>query len=93
MSRPCILEVRGYADRVSSQLSRGIAPGDVKVSLKLSDLKPLHAKWIVETYEYLKKQNETILKGFDKAGITDAIKSANDVYAKCENPFDEKRVK
>ena len=28
-----------YADRVSKQLSNGVAPGDVKVSLKLSDLK------------------------------------------------------
>ena len=32
-----------YADRVSKQLPNGVAPRDVKVSLKLSDLKPLHA--------------------------------------------------
>ena len=30
-----------YADRVSKQLSSGITPGDVKVNLKLSDLKPV----------------------------------------------------
>ena len=39
-----------YADRVSKQLSNGVAPAEVKVSLKLSDLKPLYARWIVETY-------------------------------------------
>ena len=39
-----------YADRVSKQLSDGVAPAEVKVSLKLSDLKPLYARWIVETY-------------------------------------------
>ena len=33
-----------YAERVSHQLTNGKSPGDVKVSLKLSDLKPLHAK-------------------------------------------------
>ena len=33
-----------YAERVSKQLMNGKAPGDVKVSLKLSDMKPLHAK-------------------------------------------------
>ena len=42
-----------YADRVSKQLSNGTAPGDVKVSLKLSDLKPLQARWILETYNHL----------------------------------------
>ena len=33
-----------YADRVSKQLSNGIAHGDVKASLKMRDLKPLHTK-------------------------------------------------
>ena len=42
-----------YADRVSKQLSNGTAPGDVKVSLKLSDLKPLQTRWILETYNHL----------------------------------------
>ena len=45
-----------YADTVSKQLSNGVAPGDVKISLKLSDLKPLHARWIVETCNHLKHQ-------------------------------------
>ena len=40
-----------YAERVSRQLTNGKLPGDVKVSLKLSNLKPLHAKWVVEMYE------------------------------------------
>ena len=31
-------------DDVSKRLSNGVRPGDVKVSLKLSDLKPLHAR-------------------------------------------------
>ena len=51
-----------YADRVSKQLQNGVAPGDVKVSLKLSDLKPLHAQWIVETYNHLKYQNDSVIK-------------------------------
>ena len=39
-----------YADRVSEHLRRGAASGDVKVSMKLSDLKPLHARWIVQNF-------------------------------------------
>ena len=68
-------------------MSNGKAPGDVKVSLKLSDLKPLHAKWIVDAYDHLKKQKDSIINGFDSAGITEAIKSANDIYTRIENPF------
>ena len=80
-----------YAERVSKQLMNGKAPGDVKISLKLSDLNPLHAKWIVEMYGYLKQQKESVVKGFEKAGILEAVKMAQEVYARCQNPFDEKR--
>ena len=76
-----------YVDWVSKQLSNGITPGPVKVSLKLSDLKPLHAKWIVDTYIHLRKQNDSVIKGFDAAVITETIKVANDVFTRVENPF------
>ena len=56
----------------------------------MSDLKPLHARWIVDMYTYLKQQRESILNGFDKAGITEAFKSANEVFARIENPYTEK---
>ena len=48
-----------YSDRVSEQLKKGVAPGDVKVSMKMSDLKPLHAHWIVD-YVHLLKATERI---------------------------------
>ena len=80
-----------YADRVSKQLSNGVAPGDVKVSLKLSDLKPLHARWIVEIYNHLKHQNDSIIKSFDDAEINEAIGCAKDIFTQVENPFDEPR--
>ena len=80
-----------YADRVSKQLSNGVALCDVKVSLKLSDLKPLHARWIVETCNHLKHQNDSIIKSFDAAVINEAITCANDVFTPVRNPFDERR--
>ena len=77
-----------YAHRVSKQLSNGVAPGDVKVSLKLSDLKSFHARWIFETCNHLKHQNDFIIKGFDAAGISQAITCANDVFTRVENSFE-----
>ena len=76
-----------YADRVNKQLSNRVAPGDVKVSLKLSDLKFLHARWIVETHNHLKNQNDSIIKDFDAVGITEAITCAKDVFTRVENSF------
>ena len=45
----------------------------------------------MEMYGYLKQQKESVVKGFEKAGILEAVKMAQEVYARCENPFDEKR--
>ena len=76
---------------MKKQLSNGIAPGDVKVLLKLSNLKPLHATSIVDTYNDLRKQSDSITKCFDAAGENEAIKFANDVFTRVENPFEEHR--
>ena len=47
----------GYADRVNEQLKKGVATGDVNLSMKMSNLKPLHVGWIVDMYTYLKQQS------------------------------------
>ena len=39
----------------------------------------------------LRKQNDSIIKDFDAEGITDAIKFANDVFTRVENPFNKHR--
>ena len=81
-----------YAEKVSKELRLGKAAGDVKVSLKLSELKPLHARWIVKMYDFLKHEKASIVKGFEKAGILESVQSAQQVYSRCENPFEEKRL-
>ena len=76
---------------MSKQLSNVIVPGYVEISFKLNYLKPLHIKWTLDTYTHLKKRNDSIIKGFNVAGITEAIKFANDVFTRVENCFDEQR--
>ena len=58
----------------------------------MSDLKSLHTRSIVDMHTYLKRQKESILHGFDKAGITEAAKSANEIFTRIENPSTEKRA-
>ena len=48
----------------------------IKVDLKLSTLKPIHAKTVSKVYEHLKsdKGKQVILNGFRAAVITEAVK-------------------
>ena len=73
---------------MSKQLSNGIASGNVKLSFRLRDLKLLHAKRIGLD---LRKQSDSIIKGFDVAGITGAIKFANNIFTRIKNLFQEHR--
>ena len=65
----------------------GKAAADVKVSLKLTVIKPLHAKWIVDLHNTLKDDKEMAINVFRSAGITEAFKNAKDMVEKNENPF------
>ena len=74
---------------MSKQLRAGKAAADVKVSLKLSIIKSLHEKWIVDLQNALKDDREMAINGFRSAGITEAIENAKDMAEKVENPFKE----
>ena len=64
------------------QKSFGV-PTEVKITSKLSDLKPLHASWIVDLY----RETGMVIEGFDSAGITETVNNAQSVNEKIENPF------
>ena len=76
-----------FSQQVSQQLEKGIRPADVKVSLNLTELKVMHAKWISKLYDYLCAQDEITLNGFKAAGITEAVESANAVLERIETLF------
>ena len=76
-----------YADEVSKQLRRNINPADVKVSLKLTHIKVLHARWINDLYHHLIGRKDIIINGFSKAGITEAYRNAQEIVTRIENPF------
>ena len=62
---------------------------DVKVSLKLSVIKPLHAKWIVNLYNTLKDDGEIAINGLRRAEIAEALENAKNMVEKVENPLKE----
>ena len=41
------------------------------IDFKLSVMKPLEAKWLIELFDYLKTNNTIVSNGFKAAGIID----------------------
>ena len=78
-----------FADQVFTQLQNRNDPTDVKISSKSLDLKPILARWIVDWYNHVLKEKEMIVRGFNSAGISEAVQNAEDIYEKIENPFRE----
>ena len=68
-----------YTEQVTKQLNKGRDPADVEVQLNLSQVKPLHTKWIFEMCKYLQGGNDLIINGFKEAGITEAVEKAKRV--------------
>ena len=63
-----------YSDQVIRALDEGKDIKDVEISLKLSIVNPLHAKWLIEMYNHMtsSEARDVCLKGWKVAGILDA---------------------
>ena len=78
-----------FSNEVSVNLKKGIDRGDIKITLNLCNLRPLHASWIADLYKHLSDNQEIIVNGFDSAGISEALTKASKILDKAENPFRE----
>ena len=65
-----------YADQIDQALDAGTALSNIEVSLRLSTVKLLHAKWILQVYNHMTSAEgkKVCLKGWDNAGISDAVR-------------------
>ena len=66
-----------YMQQVDNALQVGTKLEDINIEFRLSVIKPLHAKWLVEYYNDISSEAGTkvIVNGFKLAGIYDAIRS------------------
>jgi len=62
-----------YAKQITNQIDSGSSVYDVNEPLKLSIIKPIHAKWLLDLYDHLVNSFASIIKGFEMAGIKDAL--------------------
>ena len=75
-----------FSNDVSVQLTKGVDLVDFKVTSKLSNLKALHASWIVYLYKHLPNKLGIIVNGSDSAGISEAVTKVSTILDKVENP-------
>ena len=64
-----------YANQIDQALEAGESLESIDVSLKLSIIKPLHAKWIMEVYNHMTSAagKPICLKGWQVSGISEAV--------------------
>ena len=74
---------------VTSQLGKGIDPDNVKVDVKLTTLKPIHVRWMIDFYKHMQVSGSKVKAGFRKALISEAAKVAEALMNLCESPFQE----
>ena len=66
-----------YADQVQRAMDASKSMEEIDIDLKLSVLKPLHASWLIELFDHMTSPagKAVSLKGWEVAGITDAVKN------------------
>ena len=62
-----------YAQQITTQMQAGTDVYSINVKTNLSIIKPIHAQWVIGLYDYLRNKTDLIIKGFEIAGITEAI--------------------
>ena len=58
-----------YADEVKQALNQGVSLDNLKVNLRASLIKPLHAKWLMLAMPTLQENTGVFHIGFEKNGI------------------------
>ena len=77
-----------YSDAVKQQLESGTKLEDVEVDFRLSVLKPLHAQWLVNMYNFFSTERGRLVisKGWKKAEISGLLDSTTVLPP--EDPFE-----
>ena len=74
-----------YATEIVSQVNEGVDVYSIDVSTKLSVMKPIHARWVAGLYDHIRNKPDMIRKGFEMAGIVEAINKELEP----EDPFED----
>ena len=60
-----------YASQIEKQIREDPDSPITPVNFRLSTIKPLHAQWLIDAYDYIKSRPQIVINGFKAAGILD----------------------
>ena len=81
-----------FATNLQQELDSGKALDDIDIKFKLSTMKPLHAGWMIDSYNRLSSLDgkQIILAGWRASGITDALeKGLKEFSYNVLDPYDD----
>ena len=58
-----------YSKQIQQQILSGKLPHEIKVDTRISVIKPLHAKWVVQFYDYIRSHPDIVINGWKKSKI------------------------
>ena len=64
---------RWYADKVKKALNQDVTLQDLKVDLRASLIKPLHASWLMTAMSTMQDRSDILLRGYEKSGILEYL--------------------
>ena len=77
-----------YSGAIQQGLNEGKALEDIQVDVRLTVIKPLHAQWLVDVYNFFSTEGQQItIKGWKKAGILGLFDGT--VTLPPNNPFED----
>ena len=67
--------VTWYVNEVKKKIEEGVPSESVEIDLSLTRIKPTHALWLIELFNFLTSEEgkKTILNGWKKAGVTNIL--------------------
>ena len=62
-----------YSQEIVKQMEAANGSDQIKVDVRISVVKPLHAKWMVKYYDYARTKPQLIISGWKESGIIDHL--------------------
>ena len=68
--------VEWYAKQIIAEMNKGTAIENIDVKMKLSTMKPLHASWLIQLYNFMTSSagQDICINGWKRSGIYDAVR-------------------
>ena len=68
-----------YSLQIEKQMKEGKKAHEINADTTISIMKPLHAKWVVSFYDYMKNHSEIVLAELRKSNIEEVFNNEQDI--------------